>query len=124
MRITEQSIENTVLRMFADCGIVAGDSLPFRRLRAEWPKTRMRRNDLMQGIKRLIFSGDLELEDDHEGGLFILTPQGHKRAQTLPPLERPSLNELIVRTLEKLVPKRQPTARKPRRDPHLPMRQH
>lgn len=123
MRITEQTIENAVLQMFAGCGITAGDSLPFRRLRAEWPKTRMRRNDLVQGIKRLIFSGDLELEDDHEGGLFILTPRGYQRTQQLPPLERPGWNDLLVRTLEKLAPRREPN-RKERRAPHLPARQH
>lgn len=120
--VSEEVIENAVLQMFVDCGIAAGDSLPFRRLRTDWPKTKLRRSELIGGIKRLMFRGDLELEDDHEGGLFILTTQGQRRAQALPPAPRTTWNEFFARTLEKFTPQRQASRKKERRHPELPLR--
>lgn len=99
-RVTDEMVENALLQIFVDCGIEAGDSLPFRRLRADWPRTRLRRNDLVQAVKRLVFQGDLELEDDHEGGLFILTPAGHRRAASLPPTARNTWSQFVARALQ------------------------
>lgn len=124
MRASEIAIENEVLQLFVDNGMSAGDSLPFRRLRAEWPKTRLRSNDLVQGVKRLVFSGDLELEDDHEGGLFILTPQGQQRAREMPAPVRPSWTQRVSEALQAIVPKSKPRARKERRAPTLHVHQH
>lgn len=99
-RVSDDTIDNALLQIFVDCDIDAGDSLPFRRLRADWPRTRLRRNDLVQAVKRLVFRGDLELEDDHEGGLFILTPQGRTRAAALPPSPRHSWSQFVARALQ------------------------
>lgn len=124
MRASEVTIENEVLQLFIDNGLSAGDCLPFRRLRAEWPKTRLRGNDLVQGVKRLVFSGDLELEDDHEGGLFILTPQGQRRARELPPPVRPSWTQRVAEVLQSWTPRSKPRVRKERRAPVLHVHHH
>ena len=124
MQVQDEMIENEVLQIFVDCNITAGDSLPFRRLRADWPRTHLRSGDLVQGVKRLVFSGDLELEDDHEGGLFILTPKGYARAQSLPPPPKRGVSwtETVSKAFEKLTARREPV-RKQRRDPYLPLGQ-
>lgn len=104
MRITDEIIEEAVLQLFVDCAITAGDSLPFRRLRADWPRSKLRRSDLLQGIKGLVFKGDLELEDDHEGGVFTLTPQGYQRAIALSSRRPIKWNQLVSQALSRFKP--------------------
>ena len=124
MHASDEAIENEVLQLFVDCGIHAGDSLPFRRLRADWPKSHLRGNDLVQGVKRLVFSGDLELEDDHEGGLFILTMQGQERARRLPPPLRRPWTQRVAEAVQGILPRRAKAPRKERRAPVLHVRPH
>lgn len=99
MRVTKEVVDNAVLQIFANFEIPAGGRLLFSDLRLEWPKAKLRSADLIEGIKRLTFQGDLELDDCNEGPVFILTPQGHAHTLNLPSGPRGSWNQFVAQTL-------------------------
>lgn len=99
MKITREVVDNAVLQIFADFEIPAGGRLLFSDLRLEWPKTRLRSADMIEGIKRLTFGGLLELDDCSEGPVFILTPEGHMHARALPSGPRGTWNQFVAQTL-------------------------
>jgi len=74
-----QVIETAVLRIFAERQVPVGGYLTLEALRAEWPQTQLRRSDLTQGVRSLVFDGELELDEESEGPVLILTPRGHSR---------------------------------------------
>jgi len=74
-------IEEAVLQVFSELQVPPGGRLSLETLRAEWPRTRLRRSDLVQGLRGLVFSGDLELDEEAEGPMLILRVQGHERMQ-------------------------------------------
>lgn len=79
MGVDSKVIEEAVLRIFVDQQVPVGALLSLEALRAEWPQTRLRRDDLVQGLRALVFSGDLELDEESDGPVLILTPRGHGR---------------------------------------------
>lgn len=95
-------IEEAVLQIFSELQVPPGARLSLETLRAEWPRTRLRRGDLVQGLRGLVFSGDLELDEEAEGPMLILRVQGHERIRS-----RPAPNRSVW-TL--LTPKKPPAA--------------
>ncbi|WP_162932633.1 hypothetical protein [Solimonas sp. K1W22B-7] len=90
-------IEDAVLRIFADRQVPVGGQLALEALRAEWPRTQMRRSDLVQGVRALVFDGELELDEESEGPVLILTPRGQARQRAGRTVEAPrSLWSLLV----------------------------
>lgn len=79
MSVDEDVIETAVLRIFADRQVPVGGQLPLETLRAEWPQTQLRRGDLAQAVRGLVFDGELELDEESEGPVLILTTRGHER---------------------------------------------
>lgn len=79
MSVDLEVIETALLRIFADRQVPVGGQLPLELLRAEWPQTRLRRGDLVQAVRSLVFDGELELDEESEGPVLILTPRGHER---------------------------------------------
>lgn len=110
MRVTKDVVDNAVLQIFASFEIPAGGRLLFSDLRLEWPKTKLRSADMIEGIKRLTFQGDLELDDCNEGPVFILTPQGHAHARELPSGPRGTWNQFVAQTLMTITRRRQVAA--------------
>jgi len=88
-------IQDAVLQVFADLQVTAGGHLSMDCLRTEWPRMRLRRSDLVQGVRELVFAGHLELDEDFEGALLILTPQGEDRLRARPQETR-SVWKLLV----------------------------
>lgn len=99
MKITDDVVDNAVLQIFADFKVPAGGRLLFSDLRLEWPKTRLRTSDLMQGIKRLTYRGLLELDDTQDGPIFILSPAAYERASQLPKGLRGTWNNFVSASL-------------------------
>lgn len=89
MSIDIEQIQDAVLQVFADLDVPAGGQLSMDVLRREWPRLHMRRGDLVQGVRELIFAGHLELDEDMSGPLLILTPDGHRRLQARIELPKP-----------------------------------
>lgn len=77
--VDEDVIEAAVLQIFADRQVPVGGHLSLEVLRAEWPQTQLRRADLAQAVRGLVFDGELELDEESEGPVLILTPRGHQR---------------------------------------------
>lgn len=99
MRVTKEVVDNAVLHIFTQFEIPAGGRLLFSDLRLEWPKTKLRSADMIEGIKRLTFNGDLELDDCNEGPVFILTPKGYARSREIPASPRGTWNQFVAQTL-------------------------
>lgn len=83
MSIDFKTMQDAVLRIFAAQGLAAGESLSLESLKAQWPRARLRRSDLVQAVRQLVFSGELELDEDADGPQLILTEQGCQRGQAL-----------------------------------------
>ncbi len=83
MSIDFKTMQDAVLRIFAAQELSAGESLSLESLKAQWPRARLRRSDLVQAVRQLVFSGELELDEDADGPQLILTEQGCQRGQTL-----------------------------------------
>ncbi len=79
MSVDEDVIEAAVLQIFADRQVPVGGQLPLETLRADWPQTQLRRGDLTQAVRGLVFDGELELDEESEGPVLILTTRGHER---------------------------------------------
>ncbi|HVT35230.1 MAG TPA: hypothetical protein VHE37_06590 [Nevskiaceae bacterium] len=109
MRVTNEVIQNAVLQIFMDQKIPEGGCLRPHQLRGHWPHTRLRQGDLVQGLKQLVFNGYLELDDDYQGGMFILTAVGYQRALKLPSGPRGTWNQFVASALLN-VARRRPTA--------------
>lgn len=95
MSVNLEVIQDAVLQLFADLDVTAGGHLSMDSLRAEWPRMRLRRSDLVQGVRELIFAGHLELDEDGAGALLILTPQGQDRLRERLPRPRASVWSLL-----------------------------
>ena len=109
MRVTNEVIQNAVLQIFMDMKVPEGGCLRPHELRAQWPRTKLRQGDLVQGLKQLVFNGYLELDDDYLGGMFILTEVGYQRAVELPSGPRGTWNVCVAKALLN-VARRRPTA--------------
>lgn len=83
MSIDFKTMQDAVLRIFAAQGLAAGESLSLESLKAQWPRARLRRSDLVQAVRQLVFSGELELDEDGDGPQLILTEQGYQRGHAL-----------------------------------------
>lgn len=83
MSIDFKTMQDAVLRIFAAQGLAAGESMSLESLKAQWPRARLRRSDLVQAVRQLVFSGELELDEDADGPQLILTEQGCQRGQAL-----------------------------------------
>jgi hypothetical protein len=83
MSIDFQTMQDAVLRIFAAQGVSAGESLSLESLKAQWPRARLRRSDLVQAVRQLVFSGELELDEDADGPQLILTERGYQRGLLL-----------------------------------------
>ncbi len=79
MSVDEDVIEAAVLQIFADRQVPVGGQLSLETLRGDWPQTQLRRADLAQAVRGLVFDGELELDEESEGPVLILTPRGHQR---------------------------------------------
>ena len=80
MEISETDIQNTVLELFASRGLEEGDMMWLSRLETFWLETRLRRQDLLNGVAQLCSKGLLDLEElDGQTGLS-LTSEGRRRA--------------------------------------------
>lgn len=80
MRATVESVENAVLRIFVELDVPQDRALRYVALQDHWPQTHLRRTDLVEGVKGLVFSGELRLER-RDGEAFVkLTAAGARRA--------------------------------------------
>lgn len=88
MSLDLEVIEEAVLRIFADRQVPVGGQLTLEDLRAGWPESGLRRSDLVQGVRALVFDGELELDEESCGPVLILTPRGHERLLRQAPRSR------------------------------------
>lgn len=95
MRASKQVVDDAVLRIFIDLGARDGGRRLFEDLRLEWANTHLRSEDLVDGVRRLIFAGLLELEHTAEGPALMLSPHGRRRAAALSYVLQHSWNELL-----------------------------
>jgi hypothetical protein len=98
MRITPADIDNAVLQIFLERKLGAGGVLPLADLRGAWARTRLRRSDLIEGIKRLIYAGALRVQRDDAQARLELTAAGAARAGTLPAVPRGSWARHLMET--------------------------
>jgi hypothetical protein len=103
MRVTNDVIENAVLQIFIDMKIAAGGRLLSSDLRRQWSHTHLRQGDLIQGVKRLLFNGCLELVDNADDAIMVLTDKGAECANALPSGPRGTWNHFVSMALLNLV---------------------
>ncbi|HUP91762.1 MAG TPA: hypothetical protein VM074_05895 [Solimonas sp.] len=95
MRVTPAIVENAVLQIFSERAIPAGGRLPYTDLRSHWRASRLRRDDLMQGVRNLVCARDLELEDEADGIELVLSQTGHERAGRIPAGPRGNWHQFV-----------------------------
>ena len=76
-------IDQVVMQIFADLGIEAGAPLMLDRLKSEWARLHRRNDQLIDSVRRLIFSGALEVGHGETGTTLVLTHAGYQRASAL-----------------------------------------
>ncbi|HSW12981.1 MAG TPA: hypothetical protein VLI06_09105 [Solimonas sp.] len=99
MNVDQSVVEDAVLQIFRELQVPPGGQLALETLREQWPGTQLRRSDLVQGVRALVFSGDLELDEESLGPVLILRVQGHERLQALPPQARSVWTLLVPKKL-------------------------
>ena len=118
MNVDHKVMQDAVLQIFAAQEIPAGGHLSLEFLRARWPGARLRRGDLVQAVRQLVFSGELELDEDGDGVQLILTERGFLRGSVQAPPPK-SFWSLLLPKKAALMPvvgrKAEPAAVQPRR---------
>lgn len=81
--ISSMDVEDVVLRIFRELCIPAGGRLSYATLVKEWPKTRLRQDDLAAGVRRLEKLRDVQSMQTPDGIVLVLSATGHERASKL-----------------------------------------
>jgi len=77
MKVSATHIQNTLLQLFSDLQLAAGDQVRLQRLEQFWAATTLRRADLLQGIAQLAASDLLEISGDDNDTYLALTETGN-----------------------------------------------
>ncbi|HSW13607.1 MAG TPA: hypothetical protein VLI06_12255 [Solimonas sp.] len=102
MQISETETQNTLLQLFRERGLEAGDELRLGRLEEFWSATTLRRTDLLEAMVKLLARGYL-LIDEQDGETWlalteagvehVIDPEwtGQLQSELLPALRRRAL---------------------------------
>ncbi len=83
MYVTSHILRLALLRILAEAGMRAGDSLSFVDLRERWLQTGLRAADLRAVLKEMVDGGDL-LRDERDGSLCFTLSAGAYRELNRP----------------------------------------
>ena len=75
MHISSHILRLALLRIFADAGVGAGDSLSFPQISRRWPHTGLRDSDLRDAVRELLDSGELVGSGQDETLNLTLSPE-------------------------------------------------
>ncbi len=93
MQLSGVDVQNSMLQLFRDSGVVEGDELPLARLEQLWSQTALRRSDLLDGLVRLAAGGLIVLEDDNGDTRVVLTEAGAVATRALVDQRKASWNQ-------------------------------
>jgi len=77
MKVSATHLQNTLLQLFNDLQLAAGDPVRLQRLEQFWAATTLRRADLLQGIAQLAAGALLEISGEDHDTWLALTGAGH-----------------------------------------------
>lgn len=79
MATNKETVDRAVLKIFVDLGAGAGSCLLLNNLKSEWARARQNNEDLIEAVRRLIFTGVLDLAHTEAGTALTLTTLGRQR---------------------------------------------
>lgn len=96
MIVTTAVRTRAILDLFAQQGMVSNDAMLLSRLRADWAEVGLRHDDLVEGLRDLVFRNFIQVEFEDKQFRLRLTADGHDHTQ-----RRPTDRDAIYTILDK-----------------------
>lgn len=96
MIVTTAVRTRAILDLFAQQGMAANDAMLLSNLRAAWAGVGLRHDDLVEGLRDLVFRNFIQVEFEDKQFRLRLTADGHDHAQ-----RRPQDKDAIYSILDK-----------------------
>ena len=85
MIVTTAVRTRAILDLFAQQGMASNDAMPLSGLRAAWADVGLRHDDLVEGLRDLVFRNLVQVEFEAQQFRLRLTADGHDHTQRRPP---------------------------------------
>ena len=85
MIVTTAVRTRAILDLFAQQGMASNDAMLLSRLRADWADVGLRHDDLVEGLRDLVFRNFVHVEFEGQQFRLRLTADGHDHSQRRPP---------------------------------------